>query len=76
MAIDADPRPEAIDAALLKLETLARQKGLAIGFGSGLPAAVDRIARFAKTLEGRGISLTPLSATIRNQPAPTAGNQR
>ena len=76
VAIDADPRPEAIDAALLKLETLARQKGLAIGFGSGLPAAVDRIARFAKTLEGRGISLTPLSATIRNQPAPTAGNQR
>ena len=75
VAIDADPRPEAIDAALLRLESLARQNGVAVGFGSGLPAAVDRIARFAKTLEGRGIALTPLSATIRNRATPTAGMQ-
>jgi polysaccharide deacetylase 2 family uncharacterized protein YibQ len=62
VAIDADPKPEAIEAALARLEALARQKHIAIGFASGLPAGVDRVARFAKTLEGRGIALVPLSA--------------
>ena len=35
--IDADPRPEAIEAALSRLETIARQKGAALGFASAIP---------------------------------------
>jgi polysaccharide deacetylase 2 family uncharacterized protein YibQ len=75
VAIDADPRGDAIEAALLKLESLARQNGSAIGFGSGLPASIDRIARFAKSLEGRGVALVPLSVLLKNRPAATAGAQ-
>jgi polysaccharide deacetylase 2 family uncharacterized protein YibQ len=62
VAIDADPAPAAIDAALARLESVARQKRVAIGFASGLPAGVDLVARFARTLSGRGVALVPLSA--------------
>ena len=72
VTLDGDPRPEAIDAALLKLEAIARQKGVAVGSGGGLPASVDRIARFAKSLEGRGVALVPLSAVIGLPASPTA----
>ena len=72
VAIDIDPRPEAIDAALNRLESIARQKGSAVGSASGLPATVDRIARFAKSLEGRGIALAPLSALAQAPPSASA----
>ena len=61
VAIDADPRPEAIDAALIKLETIARAKGHATGTAQALPLSVEKIARFARALEGRGIALAPAS---------------
>ena len=73
VVIDSNPEPEAISAALSKLEALARQKGLAIGFANGLPAGVDPIANFAKSLPGRGILLTPLSASLGKGQTPVAG---
>jgi len=73
LMIDANPDPEAISAALVRLEALARQKGLAIGFANGLPAGVEPIANFAKSLTGRGIILTPLSASLGKGQAPVAG---
>ena len=72
LVIDANPDPEAISAALVRLEALARQKGLAIGFANGLPAGVEPIANFAKSLTGRGIILTPLSASLGKGQAPVA----
>ena len=72
IALDIDPRPDAIDAALTKLEATARQKGSAVGSASGLPATVDRIARFAKSLEARGVALVPLSALAIASMTPTA----
>ena len=65
LRIDESKRPEAIDAALFRLETLARQKGVAVGFAAGLPAANERIARFAADLNRRGLTLVPLSAAMR-----------
>jgi uncharacterized protein len=62
IVLDAVARPEAIDAALAKLETLARDKGLAIGSASGLPVSLERLARFARQAEARGLVLIPLSA--------------
>ena len=59
--------PEALESALRRLESLAREKGSAIGVAPGVPAHVDRIARFAQGLEARGIALVPLSALV---PAP------
>ena len=61
VAIDADPRPEAIDAALVKLETIARARGRAAGTAQALPLSVEKIARFARALEGRGVALVPAS---------------
>ncbi len=62
--LDDNARPESIDAALWKLEAIAREKGTAIGFASGLPVGVERIARFARGLDQRGLVLTPLSAML------------
>ncbi len=62
--IDASKSPEAIDAALFRLESLARQNGVAVGFAAGLPDANERIARFAADLGRRGVALVPVSALV------------
>jgi uncharacterized protein len=64
VVIDARGTPQAIDAALAKLETLAREKGAAIGFVDAAPDAIARIARYARDLERRGVALAPLRAVI------------
>jgi hypothetical protein len=69
LRLDESPRPEAIDAALLRLETLARVRGSAVGYVAGLPGAVEPIARFAAELDRRGLALVPLSAAIRSEQA-------
>ncbi|MDO9442875.1 MAG: divergent polysaccharide deacetylase family protein [Beijerinckiaceae bacterium] len=64
VVIDASQRAEDIEAALQRLEKLAREKGTAIGMASGLPQTVERIARFTQGLEQRGVALVPLTAVI------------
>ncbi|WP_294536422.1 divergent polysaccharide deacetylase family protein [uncultured Rhodoblastus sp.] len=64
LRLDESSRPEAIEAALLRLETLARAQGVAVGYAAGLPGAVDRIAGFAAGLDRRGLALVPLSAAV------------
>lgn len=53
-----------IDAALARLETMANEKGVAIATAAALPVTLERIARWAKTLEARGIRLVPVSAAF------------
>jgi polysaccharide deacetylase 2 family uncharacterized protein YibQ len=72
IVLDADKSPEAVDAALTRLETAARKNGLAIGSATGLPVSIDRIARFARTLEERGIALVPVSAAASIPSRPSA----
>jgi polysaccharide deacetylase 2 family uncharacterized protein YibQ len=72
VVLDADRTPDSIDAALIRLEALARKNGVAIGWATGLPAGIDRIARFARSLEDRGIALVPVSAAISAAPRPSA----
>jgi hypothetical protein len=62
--IDQRHTPQAMDAALAQLETQAREKGVAIGFANATPAAITKIARFARDLERRGIALAPVSAAL------------
>jgi polysaccharide deacetylase 2 family uncharacterized protein YibQ len=69
LRLDDSPRPETIDAALFRLEALARARGAAVGYVAGLPAASERIARFAAELDRRGVALVPLSSAIRAAPA-------
>jgi uncharacterized protein len=67
IVLDSAARPEAIEAALTRLEAIARDRGVAIGAASALPASIAAIGRFARALESRGVSLIPLSAAMPNQ---------
>jgi len=66
--IDARDMPQAIEAALAQLEARAREKSAAIGFVEAAPAALARIARYARDLEARGVALAPVTAVV-GQPA-------
>ncbi len=65
ISIDGAQKMEGIDAALRRLEVLARERGSAIVVASALPQNVDRINRFAQGLEARGVALVPVSALIQ-----------
>ena len=69
LVIDAAPSPDKIDAALAALEAMARRRGDAIGVASALPMSIERIARWATSLEARGIALVPISALSNRTPA-------
>jgi polysaccharide deacetylase 2 family uncharacterized protein YibQ len=62
VAIDSVPTASEIDRALGRLEMAARERGVAVGISSGLPVAIDHIAKWAKALEGRGLLLVPITA--------------
>jgi polysaccharide deacetylase 2 family uncharacterized protein YibQ len=52
---------------LAELETLAKQKGSAIGVVSAKPATIKQIADWAAKLEAKGIVLVPVSAAVHAQ---------
>ena len=54
--------PPHIDGALARLEAVARERGIAVGVASALPASIERIAQWAKAAESRGFVLVPISA--------------
>ena len=62
--IDAVPTSAEIDRTLLKLETLAKERGIAVGVASALPISIERLAAWIKTLDGRGIMLVPLTTAM------------
>ena len=64
IAIDAVPTPTEIDRALTKLESLARERGVAIGTASALPVSIERIAAWSKALDSHGIMLVPLTTAM------------
>ena len=70
IVLDAVPTPAEIDNALARLEAMARERGVAVGVASALPASIDRIAHWAKAAAGRGIVLVPVSA-VANKPKST-----
>jgi hypothetical protein len=64
VTIDATPTPAEIDRALGRLETIAKERGTAVGIASALPMSVERIGNWAKQLDGRGIVLVPLTTAM------------
>ncbi|WP_431205671.1 divergent polysaccharide deacetylase family protein [Bradyrhizobium betae] len=64
IAIDAVPTPAEIDRALNKLESMARERGTAVGTASALPVSIERIGAWTKTLSDRGILLVPLTTAM------------
>lgn len=65
IVLDAVPRPDAIDRELARLEGQARSRGFALASASALPLSIDRIARWAREAEARGIRLVPVSTALR-----------
>lgn len=62
--LDQVPTAAEIDKSLMKLETLARERGSAVGMASALPISIERIGAWAQRLESRGILLVPLTTTL------------
>ncbi len=62
IVVDAVPTTAEIDKALVRLETIARERGSAVAYASALPVTVERVARWSKTLAGRGVALVPVTA--------------
>ena len=60
--IDSVTRADAIDKELATLETLARDQGVVIAAASALPVSIERINRWAQSLEAKKIALVPVSA--------------
>ena len=63
--LDAVANPAEIDRALARLEATASKQGIAVGVTSPLPVAIDRIVRWAKDAEARGIILVPVTAALK-----------
>ncbi|WP_439395781.1 divergent polysaccharide deacetylase family protein [Bradyrhizobium sp. PMVTL-01] len=64
IAIDVVPTPTEIDRALTKLESTARERGVAVGIASALPVSIERVSAWTKTLGDRGILLVPLTTAM------------
>ncbi len=62
--IDAIVDRENIDTALIRLENLALRHGLAVGYATALPISISRLTEWAKQLQGKGISLIPISTAL------------
>lgn len=64
IAIDVVPTPTEIDRALNRLESAARERGIAVGTASALPVSIERIGAWTKSLADRGILLVPLTTAM------------
>jgi polysaccharide deacetylase 2 family uncharacterized protein YibQ len=70
LVVDAAASAGEVDRALAKLEAVGRQNGMAVGFATAWPVVIERIARWSKTVEGRGFSLVPITAAAsRGKPS-------
>jgi uncharacterized protein len=65
IVIDAVPTAADVDRALGRLETMARERGVAVGVASALPVSIERIVKWAKAAEARGVLLVPITAVAR-----------
>ncbi len=61
VVLDTVPTPTEIDRALTRLETIARERGLAVASASALPAVISRLAAWSKAAEKNGFTLVPIT---------------
>jgi polysaccharide deacetylase 2 family uncharacterized protein YibQ len=67
VVLDSVTTPDQIDHALGRLEVTARERGAAVGVASALPVSIDRIAKWAKGAESRGLLLVPITAVAAKE---------
>ncbi|GEP12098.1 hypothetical protein MGN01_39430 [Methylobacterium gnaphalii] len=71
IVLDAVARPDAIDRELARVEAQAKKNGFALASASAQQLSIDRIARWARDLESRGVRLVPVSTALRGAPQAT-----
>jgi len=64
VVLDTLPTAADVDRALNRLEAIARDRGVAVGSANALPVSIERIAKWAKAAESRGVLLVPITAVI------------
>jgi uncharacterized protein len=74
LVLDAVIQPQAIDRELAKIEQLARERGIVVASATALPMTVERITRWAKTLEAKGLVLVPVSSAGGPRSPATTGS--
>jgi polysaccharide deacetylase 2 family uncharacterized protein YibQ len=73
LVVDEPAVRSEIDARLAQLESLARQRGWALGLAqSPRPITIGRLADWANGLADKGFALAPASALVQMQPAAPA----
>ena len=72
--IDGVTRADAIDKELAALENTAREQGIAVATASALPVSIERINRWAQSLEAKKIVLVPVSAARGFRSPKTTGS--
>jgi polysaccharide deacetylase 2 family uncharacterized protein YibQ len=60
--IDTVTRPDAIDKELAGLEAMARDQGIVVAAATALPVSIERISKWAQSLEAKKIAIVPVSA--------------
>jgi hypothetical protein len=64
LTLDSVPTAADVDRALARLETIARERGVATAMATALPISIERIAKWAKAAEARGVLLVPITAVV------------
>ncbi|WP_240002269.1 divergent polysaccharide deacetylase family protein [Oleisolibacter albus] len=64
--LDHDMSPAAVQAALAKVESIARHKGLAIAIGHPHDATLAALSAWLPELAAKGFQLVPLSAVVQS----------
>lgn len=65
LVLDQSLNSEAIGTQLLELETIARQRGIAVATATAFPVTLNALEKWSQRLEERGLSLVPISAAIQ-----------
>lgn len=68
LVLDADLSAAAIDDRLNQLRAIAHERGYAVATATAFPITIERLAAFAKTASGKGVTLVPVSAIAENPP--------
>ncbi|MCV6545799.1 MAG: divergent polysaccharide deacetylase family protein [Cohaesibacter sp.] len=63
--IDARGRSQDIETRLTQLETLAQEKGKALGIATAFPISVRTIATWTQNLRQRGFALVPVTTLLK-----------
>lgn len=63
--IDARSRSQDIETRLIQLETLAQEKGKALGIATAFPISVRTITTWTQNLRQRGFALVPVTTLLK-----------